>query len=171
MRILEGDLQLVSVWLQRAQEVLREPTWKQTAEVRGQRSGVGRGRAPRTQLLSAEGQAGGVLVQVLVEVDAQLAQLLLDAFDLLLQRRSGQSPAPPPCSSGGEAKGHLLDLRGQVEAVPPAQLEQPLQVASGFWVQAAAVQPLLQTDARSQRLLLLLLLRLLLLTSRATILR
>lgn len=29
MRILEGDLQLVSVLLQRAQEVLREAAWKQ----------------------------------------------------------------------------------------------------------------------------------------------
>lgn len=38
-----------------------------------------------TQLVSAEGQAGGVLVQVLVEVDAEVAQLLLDALDLLFQ--------------------------------------------------------------------------------------
>lgn len=38
-----------------------------------------------TQLLPAEGQAGGVLIQVLVEVNTQVAQLLLDVLDLLLQ--------------------------------------------------------------------------------------
>lgn len=90
MRILEGDLQLVSVLLQRAQEVLGEAAWNQkpTEMVSGV---AGRGRQRRrrlTQLLSAEGQAGGVLVQVLVEVDAQVAQLLLDVLDLLLQRSS-----------------------------------------------------------------------------------
>lgn len=41
-----------------------------------------------TQLVSAEGQAGGVLVQVLVEVDAQVAQRLLDALDLLFQQKN-----------------------------------------------------------------------------------
>lgn len=55
---------------------------------------MGGGRRARlTQLVSAERQAGGVLVQVLVEVDAQVAQLLLDVFDLLLQQRqSGSDP-------------------------------------------------------------------------------
>ena len=36
-----------------------------------------------TQLLAGEAQSGGVLVQVFAEVDAQVAQLLLDALDLL----------------------------------------------------------------------------------------
>lgn len=53
---------------------------------------MGGGRRARlTQLVSAERQAGGVLVQVLVEVDAQVAQLLLDVFDLLLQQRQSGS--------------------------------------------------------------------------------
>lgn len=43
-----------------------------------------------TQLVSAEAQTGRVLVQVLVEVDAQVAQLLLDGLDFLLQQREGQ---------------------------------------------------------------------------------
>lgn len=37
-----------------------------------------------TQLVPAERQTGGVLVQVLIEIDAQVAQLLLDGFDLLV---------------------------------------------------------------------------------------
>ena len=37
----------------------------------------------RTQLLAREWQEGRVLVQVLVEVDAQETQLLLDALDFL----------------------------------------------------------------------------------------
>lgn len=40
-------------------------------------------RALHTQFLPGEGQEGGVLVEVLVEVDAQHAQLLLDSFDFL----------------------------------------------------------------------------------------
>lgn len=38
-----------------------------------------------TELITGKGQAGGVLIQVLVEVDAQVTQLLLDGFDLLLR--------------------------------------------------------------------------------------
>lgn len=49
-----------------------------------------------------------------------------------------------------ESKGHLLGLWGQVEAVPPPQLEQSVQVASGFCVQAAGVQLLLQTNANTR---------------------
>ncbi len=44
-----------------------------------------------TQLVSAERQTGGVLVQVLVEIDAQVAQLLLDGLDLLLQQSTIKS--------------------------------------------------------------------------------
>lgn len=40
MRVLEGDLQLVSISLQRAQEVLREPAWKDMG-VRGGWGGKG----------------------------------------------------------------------------------------------------------------------------------
>lgn len=47
MRILEGDLQLVSIWLQRAQEVLGEPAWKDTAA--GVRRGSGLQGALQTQ--------------------------------------------------------------------------------------------------------------------------
>ena len=36
-----------------------------------------------TQLLSGESQTSGVFVQVLVEVNAQVAQLLLDPLDFL----------------------------------------------------------------------------------------
>lgn len=79
--VLEGDLELAILrLLQRVQEVLGEPA----------------------QLLSREGQEGRVLIQILVEVDAQQAQPLLDALDLL-----------------------LCVLR-EVEPVPPAQLDQPL---------------------------------------------
>lgn len=41
---------------------------------------------PRTQLLPCKGQEGCILVQVLIEVDAQQTQLLLDAFDFLQER-------------------------------------------------------------------------------------
>lgn len=89
MRILECDLQLVSIRLQRAQEVLGEAAWKQHDRdglVKREEQQVGLSRASRlTQLVPAERQAGGVLVQVLVEVDAQVAQFLLDGFDLLSQ--------------------------------------------------------------------------------------
>lgn len=44
-----------------------------------------------TQLVSAERQTGGVFVQVLVEVDAQVAQLLLDGLDLLCRQSEGGS--------------------------------------------------------------------------------
>ena len=102
MRILQGDLQLLTVFLQGAQEVLGEAACNQQvlihththtnihthAEGRGQRKTradqlKAQGAVGLTQLFSGEGQAGGVLVQVLVEVDAQVAQLLLDGFDLL----------------------------------------------------------------------------------------
>lgn len=87
MRILECDLQLVSVRLQRAQEVLREAAWKQRHTAGLERWAGLRGGAKEggrlTQLVPAERQTGGVLVQVLVEVDAQVAQFLLDGFDLL----------------------------------------------------------------------------------------
>lgn len=36
-----------------------------------------------TQLLSGESQTSGVFIQVLVEVNAQVAQLLLDPLDFL----------------------------------------------------------------------------------------
>lgn len=45
------------------------------------------GSSGLTQLVSGERQTGGVLVQVLVEVDAEVAQLLLDGFDLLMQEQ------------------------------------------------------------------------------------
>lgn len=44
-----------------------------------------------TQLVSGEGKTGGVLIQVLVEIDAQVAQLLLDSLDLLSQQSEGGS--------------------------------------------------------------------------------
>lgn len=40
----------------------------------------------RTQLLPCERQEGRVLIQVLIEVDAQQTQLFLDAFDFLQER-------------------------------------------------------------------------------------
>lgn len=52
-----------------------------------------------TQLLSCEGQEGGVLVEVLVEVDAQQAQPLLDVLDLL-QRHSSVEGARLRCTPG-----------------------------------------------------------------------
>lgn len=53
---------------------------------------------PRTQLLPCKGQEGCILVQVLIEVDAQQTQLLLDAFDFLQERgvlKRGALPARP----------------------------------------------------------------------------
>lgn len=46
----------------------------------------------RTQLLACERQEGRVLVQVLVEVDAQETQLLLDALDFLMEEDCCESP-------------------------------------------------------------------------------
>lgn len=62
-------------------------------------------------------------------------------------------PPPPRGARGleGEGKGHLLGLWGQVEAVPPPQLEQSLQVTSGFGAQAAAVQLLLQSRRQREK--------------------
>lgn len=48
-----------------------------------------------TKLLAAEAQAGGVLVEVLVEVDAQATQLLLNDLDLL-QEEEGRGGAQGP---------------------------------------------------------------------------
>lgn len=97
MRILQGDFQLLSVLLQRAQEVLGEAAWNQhvqclhTKEENQVRLSGGSQSGGLTQFVSAEGQSGGVLVQVLVEIDAQVAQLLLDGLDLLLQQSEGGS--------------------------------------------------------------------------------
>lgn len=57
---------------------------------------------PRTQLLSCEGQEGRVLIQVLIEVNAQETQLLLDAFDFLRERRavSGSTARKIPSGLG-----------------------------------------------------------------------
>lgn len=46
----------------------------------------------RTQLLACEWQEGRVLVEVLVEVDAQETQLLLDALDFLMEEDCCESP-------------------------------------------------------------------------------
>lgn len=47
---------------------------------------------PRTQLLACEWQEGRILVEVLVEVDAQETQLLLDALDFLMDKDCCESP-------------------------------------------------------------------------------
>lgn len=44
-----------------------------------------RARPRLTELLPREGQAGGVLIQVLVEVNAQVTESLFDRFDLLFK--------------------------------------------------------------------------------------
>lgn len=44
---------------------------------------TGRSLSPLTQLLPGKLQAGGVLVQVLAEVNTQVAELLLDRFHFL----------------------------------------------------------------------------------------
>lgn len=92
MWVLQGDLKLVAVSLQRVEEVIGEPTctgttakaWK-TADgpLLPHAASLLPPVARLTQLLAAEAQTGRVLVEVLVEVDAQAAQLLLDGLDLL----------------------------------------------------------------------------------------
>lgn len=47
---------------------------------------------PRTQLLACEWQEGRILIEVLVEVDAQETQLLLDALDFLMDKDCCESP-------------------------------------------------------------------------------
>lgn len=58
-----------------------------------------------TQLLACEGQEGGVLIQVLVEVDAQQAQLLLDLLDLLQRAVRGTLASIGPPGRSHKAMG------------------------------------------------------------------
>lgn len=64
-----------------------------------------------TQLLAAEAQAGRVLVEVLVEVDAQAAQLLLDGFDLLQvvgeEGEEHRDQSEPVLLRPGPGRGHV----------------------------------------------------------------
>lgn len=72
-----------------------------------------------TQLLACEGQEGGVLIQVLVEVDAQQAQLLLDLLDLLQRAVRGTlaSIGPP----GHPSYNHQAKDRRRCHASPTPQ--------------------------------------------------
>lgn len=142
MRVLEGDLQLVSIFLQRAQEVLGEAAWNHKP---------------------AETVSGGVRQEPLDDPDSPSSSLLKDrlvvsSFKFLLKsmhkllsffliflisccreedqkvndlrchthtRLPSVTSFPPQWEhlGSGEGKGHLLSLWGQVEAVPPPQFE------------------------------------------------
>lgn len=107
-----------------------------------------------TQLVPAERQTGGVLIQVLIEIDAQVAQLLLDAFDLLEEERpQGLKPDlgsdVKPEAELKDVSADLLRLSGQVETVPLAQFDQSLHVTLGLCTHALSVHLLLQRQRHS----------------------
>lgn len=61
-----------------------------------------------------------------------------------LEAARGQGPRHPP-----QAGTHLLGLLGQVQPVPPAQLDQSLQVPHGLWPQRILLHFLLEQDNHS----------------------
>lgn len=70
---------------------------------------------PRTQLLSCKWQEGRVLIQVLIEVNAQETQLLLYAFDFLKERRvvKGSTTLKIPPGLGLPLTGKEADKVGK----------------------------------------------------------